>query len=307
MYSVYKITNLINNKSYIGSSIRVEQRWKEHINSSKNSNDPKYNYPLYKAFRKYGLENFSFDIIADDFNTKEEMQLYENKMIIFYDSYNNGYNQTYNTLNGNIENLQKYIDKISQKCALIENNKIKETYKSYHDAAKQNNYLTDCASNIRNVCKGKVNSFNGKIFRDLDENNNIIIYKSQTSPRRNKVYSYNINTEEEKEYSSISEASKQTGLDRNRIQKCCSGDTRYSIIHSLIFRKIDENGNLKEIENFSILDVINKYNETNPVIDGKRKTIKEWCDFYNISKASYYARRKKGMGVIEALTTPKRR
>ena len=92
MYSVYKITNLINNKSYIGSSIRVEQRWKEHINSSKNPNDPKYNYPLYKAFRKYGLENFSFDIIADDFNTKEEMQLYENKMIIFYNSYNNGYN-----------------------------------------------------------------------------------------------------------------------------------------------------------------------------------------------------------------------
>ena len=34
MYSVYKITNLTNNKSYIGSSIRVETRWREHINCS---------------------------------------------------------------------------------------------------------------------------------------------------------------------------------------------------------------------------------------------------------------------------------
>lgn len=34
MYSVYKITNLTNNKSYIGSSIRVEKRWREHINCS---------------------------------------------------------------------------------------------------------------------------------------------------------------------------------------------------------------------------------------------------------------------------------
>ena len=30
MFSVYKITNKINNKCYIGSSIRVEKRWKEH-------------------------------------------------------------------------------------------------------------------------------------------------------------------------------------------------------------------------------------------------------------------------------------
>lgn len=47
MYSVYKITNNINNKSYIGSSIRVEKRWREHINCSKNQNNKHYNYPLY--------------------------------------------------------------------------------------------------------------------------------------------------------------------------------------------------------------------------------------------------------------------
>ena len=36
MFTVYKITNCINNKCYIGSSVRVKKRWKEHINCSKN-------------------------------------------------------------------------------------------------------------------------------------------------------------------------------------------------------------------------------------------------------------------------------
>ena len=66
MYTVYKITNLTNNKCYIGSSIRVEKRWQEHKNTAFNPNSPHYQYPLYRAFRKYGLKNFSFKIIKND-------------------------------------------------------------------------------------------------------------------------------------------------------------------------------------------------------------------------------------------------
>jgi len=47
MFTVYKITNNINNKCYIGSSIRVEKRWQDHKNDAFNSNDEKYDYPLY--------------------------------------------------------------------------------------------------------------------------------------------------------------------------------------------------------------------------------------------------------------------
>ena len=47
MFVVYKITNLKNNKCYIGSSIRVEARWREHKNVSQNPNNSQYNYPLY--------------------------------------------------------------------------------------------------------------------------------------------------------------------------------------------------------------------------------------------------------------------
>lgn len=56
MYAVYKITNLINNKCYIGSSIRVEKRWQQHRNVAFNINSSQYNYPLYRAFRKYMVQ-----------------------------------------------------------------------------------------------------------------------------------------------------------------------------------------------------------------------------------------------------------
>lgn len=311
MYSVYKITNLINNKCYIGSSIRVNKRWKEHLNCSKNSNDPKYDYPLYCAFRKYGIENFHFEILRDDFDSVEEMQSYEKEMIIFFDSYNNGYNQTYNTDTPSLgsENLQKYIQQISQKCAKVKNGKIIEVYNSYHEAARKNGYDGDFqASSIRKVCKGQQRNFNGDIFQDLDKNNNLVIPKYLTSLRHQKIFCVNVETLEEKYYDSVSQASRELNIDRNRIQQCSSGNQRYSIVHNYIFRKIDEDGNIIEIENApTVEEKIFQYNESNPLINGERHSIKEWCNIYNITTSSYYQRRKKGMGVIEAIITPKKR
>ena len=69
MFSVYKITNTINNKCYIGSSIHPAKRWRQHINLAQNPNSSGYNYPLYKAFRKYGIEQFTFEILRDDFES----------------------------------------------------------------------------------------------------------------------------------------------------------------------------------------------------------------------------------------------
>ena len=62
---IYKITNLINNHCYIGQSRNIEKRWNSH-KSALNSSDAKLkNYPLYKAFSKYGLENFSFEVVEE--------------------------------------------------------------------------------------------------------------------------------------------------------------------------------------------------------------------------------------------------
>lgn len=46
---IYKITNNINNKCYIGQSRNIEKRWRDHKYSN-------LDYPLYRAFRKYGCK-----------------------------------------------------------------------------------------------------------------------------------------------------------------------------------------------------------------------------------------------------------
>lgn len=68
MAAIYKITNLINNKIYIGMTTKsIEQRFKNHL---ENKNTIKLQkYAIYRALNKYGKENFKVDsIIEGDFN-----------------------------------------------------------------------------------------------------------------------------------------------------------------------------------------------------------------------------------------------
>ena len=90
---VYKITNNINCKVYIGiTTCSLEYRWSKHVTESRNENNTKH---LYKAMRKYGLDNFSIEQIdsSEDFKKLGEL---ERQYIKQYDSQNpnKGYNLT---------------------------------------------------------------------------------------------------------------------------------------------------------------------------------------------------------------------
>ena len=86
---IYKITNNINQKVYIGQSIDIIRRWRNHKSFNESLCG---HYPLYQAFKKYGLENFSFEIIEECL--PQELNDKEIYWIDFYNSYYNGYNQT---------------------------------------------------------------------------------------------------------------------------------------------------------------------------------------------------------------------
>lgn len=88
---IYKITNLINGKSYIGQSINIEKRFQRHKQTAFNENNKHYNYPLYRAIRKYNIENFSFDVIEEC--SEHELDEKEIYYIKFYNTYGGGYNQ----------------------------------------------------------------------------------------------------------------------------------------------------------------------------------------------------------------------
>lgn len=62
---IYLITNLINNHLYIGKSINIEKRFKDHINVSNNPNSPEYKYPIHSAIRKYGSNNFRLSVLEE--------------------------------------------------------------------------------------------------------------------------------------------------------------------------------------------------------------------------------------------------
>ena len=94
MIGIYKITNKINNKCYIGRSIDIEHRWKTHRTTANQKADVHYNYPLYKAFRKYGVQNFIFEIL--EICDTPQLGVREQFYITKYKSNNPryGYNQT---------------------------------------------------------------------------------------------------------------------------------------------------------------------------------------------------------------------
>lgn len=85
MIGIYKITNLLNQKVYIGQSIDIKKRWKEHCITIDNC-------AIHQAIQKYGKENFSFEVLEEcDQSLLNVKEIY---YIEKYNSYYNGYNMT---------------------------------------------------------------------------------------------------------------------------------------------------------------------------------------------------------------------
>lgn len=126
MNKIYKITNLVNHKVYIGKTqLSIEERFKEHVRDSRRECEEKR--PLYDAMNKYGIENFVIELIEDnisdeDINNKEQFYIKQYNSYIGFEN-SNGYNAT---LGGDGRkyknwNLQEIIDLYNNgnSCAII--------------------------------------------------------------------------------------------------------------------------------------------------------------------------------------------
>ena len=92
MVGIYKIENKLNGHKYIGQSVNIERRWKDEKRVAFDPNANGYDYYLSRAFRKYGLENFTFEVIEKC--PQSELNDRERYWIHFYNSYYDGYNST---------------------------------------------------------------------------------------------------------------------------------------------------------------------------------------------------------------------
>lgn len=87
---IYRITNIETQQMYIGQAKDVRERWREHLKCALGIDTPS-STKLYPNMMKYGVENFTFELLETCTDTTQ-LNEKERYWIEFYDTYNNGLN-----------------------------------------------------------------------------------------------------------------------------------------------------------------------------------------------------------------------
>lgn len=206
---IYKITNIINGKCYIGQSVNLKSRIKSHKSMLKHNNED--NPLLRKATKKYGYEKFEIEIIK--YCKEEELDLYEQYYIDYYKSHKreNGYNielggSTHKHLSK--EQIEKM--KRNKKGKLI--GKDNPFYGKHH--------TKETKERLSKIKKGNKNCV-GRILSDETKQK---IGEANKLQNAKAVECYNRNGDYIMEYRSISEACKTLNYKSSAaISQCCIG------------------------------------------------------------------------------------
>ena len=159
---VYKITNAITGDFYIGSSKDVKHRWATHKCPSVWNKCP--NNQLYKDMQKYGIDNFSFQILTEV--EADSLKEAEQKFI-------ETFKPTYNNRNANgwdFERLKKTHRNSNKQYR--QSDKGKEAQNKYHKSDKYKKYQKE----YRQSDKGK--EYHKQY--DKEYNNQLCCYNGET-------------------------------------------------------------------------------------------------------------------------------
>lgn len=187
---IYLITNLINNKKYVGQTINdFSIRFRQHKNTHKYYSCQKTLSPVDRAIGKYGDENFKYEIIyvTDSLEDLNEKEIY---YIDYYKTHVScgGYNIKYGGDNGG-----KHDESTKFKIGDAQKGCKNHMFGKYGELNSTSKPLIDiytgeyfesaslCASsmgkNWSKICacaRGERISTNGRCFRYVDDNGNII-------------------------------------------------------------------------------------------------------------------------------------
>lgn len=210
---IYLIRNTLDNKVYIGQSIHIAKRIKDHIRSVYNLKRTDSNNRLHNAIRKYGPERFELNIIEKceptDLNNRE---IY---WISYYNSTNNeiGYNLTFGGDGSLYFGKKLTLDKLKYLYSLLAGEKL-----SYKQIANKFNISEDLVIKINKGINWRLDDYNypirkestlliyhytGKCLLQLDLQDNLI-----------------------NKFTSISAAGRQLNLNSSVITKAANGSRK---------------------------------------------------------------------------------
>lgn len=188
---IYKITNAVSGKCYIGQTGQKtpEDRWKGHRCLSKSSCPA-----IYNAIKKYGIDKFKFEVLIICFD--EDRFIYEKEYI---QKYNSLVPNGYNILEGGnetcgVKDKDSKVNVYEREMSEETKNKISESVLKYYQEAQ---------------------SVNIKKHREV-----------MTKAVGRKIAQYNIKGELIKEYNSIRDADRLSGVKKSNIQHVLSGKNK---------------------------------------------------------------------------------
>lgn len=237
---IYKIYNDVNDKVYVGQTIKtIKERWKCHVCDAKNNND---NMIIHKAMNKYGIDNFKY-IEIEKITKSSLLELKEdlNKMEIYYISKLNtvrpyGYNISIG--GGIIETSRVEIDQYDLNCNYIN---------SFDSIAEASEYTGIPRASI-DKCVSENDISNKSAY-------GYVFVKKGRSPYQVNETTRPVNQFDLKgnficSYNSIKDASKATNIDSSNIIFCCKKQ-KYKSAGGYIWRYKDEAFTKEEIDSLN--------------------------------------------------------
>lgn len=232
---IYKITNTVNNKSYIGQTIDCRGFKGRYYHAGKNNAERVYLYHkrckelgyyynshLLYSMEKYGCEAFDVCEVLDTAMSREELNEKEIYYIEKYDSFHNGYNENMGGFgNKGHEELKGKDNPYSTPiCQLSLDGEFIKEWDSFASIRRDSPY---CVPNIQRVCQG----LNTKAY------NYLWVYKKDYDPNKQykwippKCYEAIVLLDDEgkiiNEFYSVIATAKELHIDRKTVRDSCNG------------------------------------------------------------------------------------
>lgn len=206
-YIIYRAQNTITGESYIGATTKsIEERKADHLRKSNNGLGSYFQ----EAIGTYGSYAFTWEQI-DTASNINELAEKEAEYIFKYDSFKEGYNS--NKGSGGFKK------KVYQFNVLTG-----ELLNSYDDLTCAGNAVNATKKSISNVCLHIDKTCKGYYwsYSNTDES------YSTSDLRKKEVVQYNLDGDLVKQYISVAEASRISGLSKTCISRCCRDERKQS-------------------------------------------------------------------------------